>query len=144
MFFRLKSSRSSIDAQTISTFDSSGDQSGFYRNYQQAWENLRFAGSSPAAYKPTNPASLGRNGHHVHHHNHGLEIDTPFTQSRATRTGGNGTYNEGFRDTNEITLNADVAALYSRGGGSNGSTPPGIPSNNRKNNYDSQPWKRKY
>ncbi|KAI1302311.1 Sushi, von Willebrand factor type A, EGF and pentraxin domain-containing protein 1 [Halotydeus destructor] len=37
------SSTSSIDAQTISTFDSS-DQSGFYRNYQQAWENLRFTG----------------------------------------------------------------------------------------------------
>lgn len=87
----MKNSRSSIDAQTISTFDSSGDQSGFYRNYQQAWENLRFAGHS-ASYKP------GRE-----------EGTSQFTAPRPGRG-----FNEGYRDSNEITLNADVAALYSR------------------------------
>ena len=39
-----------------------------------------------------------------------------------------------------MALNADAAALYSKEEGSNGSAPPGIPSNNRKNNEDSQPW----
>ncbi|RWS10699.1 sushi: von Willebrand factor type A: EGF and pentraxin domain-containing protein 1-like protein [Dinothrombium tinctorium] len=93
---RLKNSRNSIDAQTISTFDSSGDQNGFYRNYQQAWENLRYTGHS-ATYKP----SLTRFD----------AVDHGFTQlPRNSRS----VYNEGFRDTNEITLNADVAALYSR------------------------------
>lgn len=91
---RVKNSRSSIDAQTISTVDSTGDQSGFYRNYQQAWENLRFTGHS-ASYKPT------RGDEHS------------FGQRR--------TYNEGYRDSNEITLNADVAALYSR---PDGRSPP--------------------
>lgn len=66
----------------------------------------------------------------------------PFSQR--TRNGGNGTYNEGFRDSNEITLNADVAALYSRG---NNATPPGVSvaSNNRTNNYDPiSGWRKKY
>ena len=47
---RKSSQSSSIDAQTISTYDSNGDHNnGLYRNYQQAWENLRFAapGSQP-------------------------------------------------------------------------------------------------
>ena len=39
-----------------------------------------------------------------------------------------------------MTLNADAAALYSREEGSNGSAPPEIPSNNRNNDEDSQPW----
>lgn len=43
-WFRRKSSHSSsIDAQTISTYDSNNEHNGLYRNYQQAWENLRFA-----------------------------------------------------------------------------------------------------
>jgi len=141
----LKSSRSSIDSNTISTFDS-GDQSGFYRNYQQAWENLRFAGgsSSPAAYKPSSLGRNGLNGHHLHHH---LEADTPFTRatSGTARTGGTGTYNEGFRDTSEVTLNADVAALYST------RNSPSVPGNNRTTsaksngyNNESQHWRKKY
>jgi len=60
IFRRLKNSRSSIDAQTISTFDSTGDQSGFYRNYQQAWENLRYAGHSAGSTSPAYKASFGR------------------------------------------------------------------------------------
>ena len=117
---RLKNSRSSIDAQTISTFDSSGDQSGFYRNYQQAWENLRFAGGHSASFKPTVPRP---------------EAESAFSQ-RANRA-----FSEGFRDTNEITLNADVAALYSRSDGSRNA-------NNRSKNrqeFDSgQSWSKKY
>lgn len=40
---RKSSHSSSIDAQTISTYDSNNEHNGLYRNYQQAWENLRFA-----------------------------------------------------------------------------------------------------
>jgi len=94
---RLKNSRSSIDAQTISTFDSSGDHSGFYRNYQQAWENLRYTGHS-AAYKPNGNGARIETLDHLNRNNRGPPI----------------TINEGFREANEITLNADVAALYSR------------------------------
>lgn len=38
-----------IDAQTISTYDSNQEHNGLYRNYQHAWENLRFSapGSQP-------------------------------------------------------------------------------------------------
>ena len=116
---RLKNSRSSIDAQTISTFDSSGDQSGFYRNYQQAWENLRFAGHS-ASYKPAAPRA---------------EAESAFSQ----RT--NRAFSEGFRDTNEITLNADVAALYSR---SDASRNANNSRNKNRQDFDGQSWRKKY
>lgn len=97
---RFKNSRNSIDAQTISTFDSSGDQSGFYRNYKESWENLKYVRHANS-YKPG--SGLGR-----------LDaFDTAYRNPR-TRSGVGGLCNEGFRDTGEITLNADVAALYSR------------------------------
>lgn len=112
--FRFKNSRNSIDAQTISTFDSSGDQSGFYRNYKESWENLKYVRHANS-YKPG--SGLSR-----------LDaFDTAYRNPRSRNGGnggngggGNGTIgvgglcNEGFRDTGEITLNADVAALYSR------------------------------
>lgn len=147
----MKNSRNSIDAQTISTFDSSGDQSGFYRNYQQAWENLRFAGhsASPSSYKggvvTTNGVSDSSNFNH-------------HTSRGAGSRGTGGGYNEGFRDTNEITLNADVAALYSRPEGhrssnTNGNGVAGInggrgQKNSRRdrdsNDSSDSPWRRKY
>lgn len=71
LFCRFKNSRNSIDAQTISTFDSSGDQSGFYRNYKESWDNLKYA-RHPTSYKLGQPrldafepgynARNGRNG----------------------------------------------------------------------------------
>lgn len=114
---RLKNSRSSIDAQTISTFDSSGDNSGFYRNYQQAWENLKFTGHS-SSYKPSHRMA---------------EVESTFNQRGLV--GRNG-FNEGLRDTNEITLNADVAALYTR--------PEGRPTRQKRDpaSESHSPWRR--
>lgn len=118
-FDRLKNSRSSIDAQTISTFDSSGDNSGFYRNYQQAWENLKFTGHS-SSYKPSHRMP---------------EVESTFNQRGGPLAGRNG-FNEGFRDTNEITLNADVAALYTR--------PEGRPMRQKRDpgSETHSPWRR--
>ncbi|CAG2101422.1 unnamed protein product [Medioppia subpectinata] len=93
---RLKNSHNALDAQTISTFDSSGDNSGFYHKYASAWSQLQSNGIHSASYKP----GLARVDPNFDHHNH----------QRLNR----GTINEGFREANEITLNADVAALYSR------------------------------
>lgn len=92
---RLKNSQNSLDAQTISTFDSSGDHSGFYHKYASAWSQLQTSGVHSGSYKP----GLAR-----------LETLDPHSHHRINR----GTINEGFREANEITLNADVAALYSR------------------------------
>lgn len=50
--------------------------------------------------------------------------------------GGRG-YNEGFRDTNEITLNADVAALYT--GPEGGRT---IPPRQKRDSEEHSPWRR--
>lgn len=82
-----------MDAQTISTFDSSGEH-GFYQKYASAWSQLQSSGMHSGSYKP----SLARL-ETLDHYNHRMN---------------KGTINEGFREANEITLNADVAALYSR------------------------------
>jgi hypothetical protein len=110
VFRRYKSSSSSMDSQTISTLDSNSDQNGFYRNYQKAWENLKYAGGHGAAsYKPT----LGRLDAMEYAFS---PLHASPTQSHNHRTAMVRTnlYSEGYRDMNEITLNADVAALYSR------------------------------
>lgn len=64
----------SIDAQTICTFDSNGaeNNNGFYRNYQQAWENLRFA-TAPGVQ----PKSSGS------HHLNGLQQQQMLSQASA-------------------------------------------------------------
>jgi hypothetical protein len=80
---------------------------------------LRFAGHS-ASYKPAVPR---------------VEAESAFSQ----RT--NRAFSEGFRDTNEITLNADVAALYSRSDASRNAN------NSRCKNrqdFDGQSWRKKY
>ena len=104
-----------MDSQTISTLDSNSDQNGFYRNYQKAWENVKYAGGHAgggSSYKPT----LGRLDAMEYAFN---PLHASPTQSHTHRTGAavqmrNGLFSEGYRDINEITLNADVAALYSR------------------------------
>lgn len=92
---RKSSHSSSIDAQTISTYDSNGEHNGLYRNYQQAWENLRFttpssqpksSGTGPevglmTAHVNVAPSGAMKNfaapnmsmvnhGHHLHHGRH--------------------------------------------------------------------------
>ena len=106
---RVKHSHNSLDAQTISTFDSSnGDNPGFYHKYASAWSQLQSSAAimHSGSYKP------GLYNHHHHFHGH-------------RRSGG--AINEGFRDSNEITLNADVYARSSSGGsaGSGGSSEHG-------------------
>jgi len=97
---RFKNSQSSLDAQTISTFDSSGDHQ-FYQKYQSAWSQLGSSGVHSGTYKPSGMSGRLENG-----------MD-PYSNQRIMPNRG-GTMNEGFREANEITLNADVAALYSR------------------------------
>lgn len=52
----MKHSHSSLDAQTISTFDSSnGDNPGFYHKYASAWSQLQSSAVlHSGSYKPTN------------------------------------------------------------------------------------------
>ena len=120
--FRVKHSHSSLDAQTISTFDSSnGDNPGFYHKYASAWSQLQNSAAMlhSGSYKPA-ATSVARMPPEVHHHHSGYEH---HFHSR-TRLNNNGAINEGFRDSNEITLNADVYTR-SASGGSNGSSESG-------------------
>lgn len=56
------------------------------------------------------------------------EVESTFNQR------GRG-FNEGFRDSNEITLNADVAALYTR--------PEGRPTRQKRDSSEGHsPWRR--
>lgn len=110
--YRYKHTSSSLDAQTISTLDSNSDQNGFYRNYQKAWENLNITkfGQAANSYKPTNRLD------NVDYTFNPLNVSPQHIQQIRTNQANfrNGIYNEEYRDVNEITLNADVAALYSR------------------------------
>lgn len=105
---RYKHTSSSLDAQTISTLDSNSDQNGFYRNYQKAWENLKFTAAN--SYKPQNRLD------NVDYTFNPLNVSPQHIQQIRTNQANfrTGIYNEEYRDVNEITLNADVAALYTR------------------------------
>lgn len=115
---RVKHSHSSLDAQTISTFDSSnGDNPGFYHKYASAWSQLQSQSAavlhSSGSYKPSLAARLepyegGAGHHHYLGHQRGA--------GNGRQNNNNGTINEGFRDSNEITLNADVYTRSSSGG----------------------------
>ena len=134
----MKHSHSSLDAQTISTFDSSnGDNPGFYHKYASAWSQLQNSAAilHSGSYKPSLAARLDPFGgdsaihpHHAsHYHHHHGSSSTHHT--RSTRAG---TINEGFRDTNEITLNADVYTRSSSGGsGGSGDHNHGVNHNNK-------------
>lgn len=109
-------SHSSLDAQTISTFDSSnGDNPGFYHKYASAWSQLQNSAAvlHSGSYKPSLAARLEpyENGHH-HYGQHRRD----GVGRGALNNNGSGNINEGFRDTNEITLNADVYTRSSSGG----------------------------
>lgn len=95
-----------MDAQTISTLDSNSDQNNFYRNYQKAWENLNITKfSATNSYKPANNVDYTFNPLNVSPQ-HIQQIRTNQANFRT------GIYNEEYRDVNEVTLSADLAALY--------------------------------
>lgn len=83
-----------MDAQTISTFDSSnGDNPGFYHKYASAWSQLQSSAVlHSGSYKPANMANrLGSEIPYEHHHYlHGRQRSSPNNS---------GSINEGFRDS---------------------------------------------
>lgn len=122
--YRNKHHHSSLDSQTISTFDSgSGGEHahapGFYHKYASAWSQLQSSAAvlHSGSYKPS-LARLEPYDHHGHHHfsaaGAGLRRMNPVGPAA-------GAINEGFRDSNEITLNADIYTRSSSGGSSGSS-----------------------
>lgn len=118
---RRKSGHSSaIDAQTISTYDSNGEHNGLYRNYQQAWENLRFAspnsqpkssgtpgvslmgahvvaGPAVGLKNFASPVSMAVGHHHLHqahllhgHHNIAMSGSSGASSSQSSSLNGSG------------------------------------------------------
>ena len=133
-----------MDAQTISTFDShNGDNPGFYHKYASAWSQLQTSAAvlHSGSYKPSLAARLDPyDGHH--HFVGGVAVHRGTTGGgRLNNNNGGGAINEGFRDTNEITLNADVYTRSSSGG-SGGSSEHGGKSRygNGKNRGGDHEW----